>query len=68
MCKVVDEVNVVNDLFLLTLDSPPPNKPYWRYKIGGKVYDIVMVYDMGDKVISVHGPGNFVGDEVEFVA
>lgn len=70
MCKVIGEWKPIKEknLYVLTLDSPKPHKPYWKYRIDGENYEPVMIYDMGEKVIGVKGTGNFVGKEVEFVA
>ena len=67
MYKVTKEWNVTKDLYLLTLNKKKPLKSYWKYKIGKKEYEPVIVYDMGDKVICVHGSGGFMGKTVEFI-
>lgn len=77
MCKVIEEWQPVKDkkLFILYLDEVTPDKPFWNYRIGGKIFKPVPMtfYRSGADVkiqescIAVEAEGGFVGKEVEFV-
>lgn len=67
MCKIVEEWHAVKDIYLLTLDSPPPKDGFKSVKIDGKVYKPLYTHNVGQNDIGVKGDGNFVGKEVEFV-
>jgi hypothetical protein len=65
MRKIISEF-CINDYTVLTLDNDVPLKKHNGYRIDGKDYDIVPVYDMPG-CIAVVGEGPFVGKTVEFV-
>lgn len=67
MCKVIEEWNLgQTGIYVLLLNEETPFKPFWKYRIGGKIYDPVPVTG-SNKAISVKGEGDFVGKEVEFL-
>lgn len=66
MIRVIKELRLGNKL-ILSLDQPKPQKEYWKYRISGKEYQPIMVYDMGDAAIAVESEVSLVGKEVEFV-
>lgn len=51
---------------LLALDGPLPNREHNKYRIDGKEYDIVPVYDLPNN-IAIAAEGSFVGKTVEFI-
>lgn len=50
----------------LELNEDIPLKKYSKYRIEGKEYEPVPVYDL-PKHIAIEGEGEFVGNTVEFV-
>ena len=65
MRKVISELNIKN-YKILTLDGELPLKPYTKYVIDGKTYDIVPMYDMPN-CIAIESAGHFEGKTVEFI-
>ena len=51
---------------VLELSQDLPNKVYKKYRIDGKYYDSVPVYDL-PRSIAIEGKGDFVGKIVEFL-
>ena len=79
MCRVIEEWQPVKDkeIFILYLDEETPDKSYWNYRIGGKIYKPVpMTFSRSGNNVSVReravaiesNSGGFVGKEVEFVS
>lgn len=53
---------------ILTLDGSKWSvKKYHKYRINGKEYEPVPVYDAGDNIIAVESEESFSGKEVEFI-
>lgn len=68
MCKVVQEYDLTGKGgFALVLDEPIPLKRFYRFDIGGEIYEPVPLHGFKRNVIGVHGKGGFVGKPVEFV-
>lgn len=68
MCKVVDEWRPLkNELHVLYLDEKTPLKPYWNYRIDGKIYKPIPMSNTNGTCIALEGEGDFIGKEVEFV-
>ena len=68
MCKVIEEWHLdKNGLYVLLLNEETPFKPFWKYRIGGKIYEPVPITG-SNKAISVKGEGGFVGQKVEFLS
>lgn len=65
MCKVIDEFQI-GKYTVLGLDKPITARAYRRYRIDGKVYEIVPVYD-APKCIAIEAEGSFLGKTVEFI-
>ncbi len=67
MRTVIDEWKVGPNMVLF-LDKPLDGlPPFWKYRIEGKEYDPVSVYDLGDKVIAIKSDLHFKGKVVEFI-
>lgn len=64
MPKVVHEFSI-GKYKILKLDEAKPNKKYKAYQIGGKVYDIVPMYD-AENCIAIESSDSFVGETIEF--
>ena len=65
MIKIVDSWNVYDDYVLLTVEKMPKHS-YWKYKIDGKIYEPVPVYD-APNCIAIRAKGDFTGKYVEFI-
>lgn len=65
MRTVISELQV-DKYIVLTLDGPVPIKAHRKYRIAGKDYDIVPMYDMPNG-IAIAAEGSFVGEVVEFI-
>lgn len=65
MSKVVSEWKI-GKYTALELDQRPPIKPYHKYRIDGKEYDIVPIYDIPNH-IAVESESDFLGKTVEFI-
>lgn len=50
----------------LELDEDPPMKKYSKYRIGGKDYVPIPVYDL-PRHIAIEDQGEFIGKTVEFI-
>lgn len=50
----------------LELDDDIPLESYKKYRINGKDYDPVPLYDL-PRHIAIEGKGDFVGNTVEFI-
>ncbi len=67
MKTVIDEWKL-GQILVLFLDKPLDGlPPFSKYRIDGKEYDPVPVYDMGDKVIAIKSDFHFKGKVVEFI-
>lgn len=51
---------------VLEVEHELPMKPYKKYRINGKEYEIVPVYDLPNS-IAIEAKGDFTGKTVEFV-
>lgn len=56
----------VGKYIVLEIDQELPMKTYKKYRINGKEYDIVPVYDFPGN-IAIEAEGDFVGKTVEFI-
>jgi hypothetical protein len=64
MSKVINEFHI-NKMTVLILDNIP-NKPYSQYRIEGKNYKPIPVYD-AKNCIAINENKNFIGQTVEFI-
>lgn len=64
MSTVIDEFGV-KEYTVLKLDSLP-KVPYRKYRIAGKEYDVIPMYD-AQNCIAIKAKGTFLGKTVEFV-
>ena len=64
MSTVIDEFHV-KEYSVLKLDSLS-QAPYRKYRIAGKEYDIIPMYDLPN-CIATKAKGTFLGKTVEFV-
>ena len=55
MLEIVDEWDI-NGYKILTLSGERPNKSYWKYLINDEVYEPVIIYDMGNRVVAIKDP------------
>ena len=65
MAKVT-YVFTISKYTVMVLDEAPPLTNYTKYKIDGKLYEPVIVYDAPTS-IAVEAFGDFEGKTVEFV-
>ena len=65
MRKIISQW-AVGKYMVLEIDQGLPMKPYQKYRIDGKEYDIVPVYDLPDS-IAIEAKGDFAGKTVEFI-
>lgn len=65
MSKIISQWTV-GKYAVLEMDQGFPMKAYKKYRIDGKEYDIVPVYDFPGN-IAIEAEGDFVGKTVEFV-
>ena len=65
MAKIIRELRVGKYL-ALGLDNPLPWKSYLKYRIDGKEYEIVPLYDMPNS-IAVESSESLLGKVVEFI-
>lgn len=65
MSKIISQWTVGKYL-VLEIDHELPMKTYKKYRINGKEYDIVPVYDFPGN-IAIEAEGDFVGKTVEFI-
>ena len=64
-CKVVSQWKIGKYL-ALELNQSLPKTEYTKYKISGKEYEPVPVYDLPNH-IAIEATGDFEGEEVEFI-
>lgn len=65
MRKIISQWSV-GKYVVLEIDQGLPMRPYKKYRIDGKEYDIVPVYDLPGS-IAIEANGDFVGKTVEFI-
>lgn len=65
MRTVIAEFSVKN-YKVLKLDGSIPMKEHKKYRIAGKEYEIVLLYDMPN-CIAIEAEGTFVGEPVDFI-
>ena len=67
MLNIIDEFRI-GKYMVLTLDGNIWGiKGYRKYRIDGRIYNSVPVYDMGNNVIAVESEKSFVGKTIDFV-
>lgn len=67
MLKIVDEFQIGKYMVLKLDGNIQDTKDYRKYRIDGKIYNPVPVYDMGNNVIAVESENSFFGKTVDFV-
>lgn len=65
MCRIISEWKI-GKYVALELDQSPPMRKYNKYRIDGKDYTAVPVYDLPNH-IAVESDSSFVGKNIEFV-
>ncbi len=65
MRKIINQMNIGKYAALELSDDLPMNN-YTKYRIAGKIYNIVPVYDL-PRHIAIEAQGFFVGKTVEFI-
>jgi hypothetical protein len=65
MRKIINQMNIGKYAALELSDDLPMNS-YTKYRIAGKIYNIVPVYDL-PRHIAIEAQGDFVGKTVEFI-
>jgi len=63
--KVIEDYQI-NQYRVLILDGPTSRKPYRRYRIDGKVYEMVRMTH-AQCAIAVESEESFLGKTVEFI-
>lgn len=66
MWKVIHETQITKYKLLMLDHELPMYPPYTKYNIGGKIYEIVPVYDL-KRSIAVETTESLLGKEVKFV-
>ena len=65
--KIVEDFQLEKYRVLILDGNRFSAKHYRKYKIDGKEYESVPVYDAGDNVVAIEAEGSFAGKTIEFI-